>query len=687
MSGVPPTTPGTGTTRPIGSLLVANRGEIASRVLRTARRLGIATVAVYADNDRDLPFVGHADRAVRLAGDSAADTYLNIDRLVAAARASGAEAVHPGYGFLSESAPFARACRDAGLVFVGPSPEVIEAMGSKLAAKELVAAAGVPVLPGVEVATAEDVRAAGARIGWPLLVKAAFGGGGRGMRIVASADEAEAAVEGATREAGAAFGNATLFVERYVVDPRHIEVQIFGDHQGTVVHLFERECSIQRRYQKIIEESPSPAVGPELRGVLTEAAVAAGRALGYVGAGTVEFVVDHEGRPYFLEVNTRLQVEHPVTEAVTGLDLVELQLRVAAGEALPAAATGATSTGHAIEARLYAEDPGLDFLPQGGTLWAFSFGDDPPVRVDSGVAAGVEVSTHYDPMLAKVVTWARTREAAARQLARSLEGARIHGVPTNRDLLVRVLRHPAFVTGATDTGFLERHDLPRLAAPLADARARSLHAVAAALAARSARRAAAAVQTTVPAGWRNLGGAWTRTELEDRAEGTIGVAYRAGTDGLETSVDGEALAEVEIVDTRPDRVTLRVDGVDLAIEVTWHGAEVGADSPLGSSTFTIVDRFPAPRLETAAGSLLAPMPGSVVDVRAVVGQDVALGEILFVLEAMKMEHTIRAPHAGTLAAVHAAVGDQVAGGAVLAVLEEHSATAIDTAGDGDGFGR
>ncbi len=308
------------------------------------------------------------------------------------------------------------------------------------------------------------------------------------------------------------------------------------------------------------------------------------------------------------------------------------------------------------------------------------------------MASGVEVSTHYDPMLAKVIVWARTREAAARQLARSLEGARIHGVPTNRDLLVRVLRHPAFVAGATDTGFLERHDLRSLAAPLADARARSLHAVAAALAARSARRASATVQATVPAGWRNLGGAWTPTVLVDRTGGTVDVAYRTGTDGLEVSVDGATLAELEVVDTRPDRVTLRVAGVDLAIGVIWHGVEVGTDSPLGSSTFTTVDRFPAPRLETVAGSLLAPMPGSVVDVRAAVGQDVALGEILFVLEAMKMEHTIRAPHAGTVAAVHAAVGDQVTGGAVLAVLEEHgaaAATAIDgdNDGDGDGFGR
>ncbi len=418
-------------------LLIANRGEIAARIMRTAHGLGIATVAVFSDPDADAPYVTMADEAVRLPGAAPADTYLRGEAIIAAAVKAGADAVHPGYGFLSENAAFARACADAGLVFVGPRPDTITAMGDKVAAKAIMAAAGVPVLPGVTITGAEDLAAAAAEVAYPLLVKAAYGGGGRGMRLVRDPAELAEAVTGARSEAASAFGDGTVFLERFVTDPRHVEVQILGDHAGTVVHLFERECSIQRRYQKILEECPSPAVGGELRAALTKAAVAAGQAIGYVGAGTVEFVLDRDGSFYFLEVNTRLQVEHPVTEEVTGLDLVELQLRIAEGEPLPPEVREARISGHAIEARLYAEDVPAGFLPVTGTLHRFALPPAPGIRVDTGVADGTVVGPHYDAMLAKVIGHGRSRADAARRLARALGEAEIHGVTTNRDLLAR----------------------------------------------------------------------------------------------------------------------------------------------------------------------------------------------------------------------------------------------------------
>src|SRR4051812_47050692 len=447
----------------IRKLLVANRGEIAARIIRTARAMDIATVAVFSDPDADAPFVAAADEAVRLPGAAPGETYLRGALVVAAARATGADAVHPGYGFLSENAGFARACAEAGLVFVGPSPEAIEAMGSKTAAKERMAAAGVPVLQGTVVGAddqldLEALAGAAADIGYPVLVKAAYGGGGRGMRIVQGASGLAEAVAAARREAAAAFGNGTVFLERFVERPRHVEVQIVGDTRGTVVHLFERECSIQRRYQKIIEEAPSPAVSPELRAELGAAAVAAAKAIDYVGAGTVEFVLDRSGRFFFLEVNTRLQVEHPVTELVTGLDLVRVQLQVADGEPLPDEVTGASITGHAVEVRLYAEDVPAGFLPVTGTLHRFAVPALPGVRVDAGVADGSVVGVHYDPMLAKVIAHGPTRDAACRRLARALAEARGHGVTTNRDPLVGILREGEVRRGGIDTGYLERHD-------------------------------------------------------------------------------------------------------------------------------------------------------------------------------------------------------------------------------------
>ncbi|HZG91262.1 MAG TPA: biotin carboxylase N-terminal domain-containing protein [Pseudonocardia sp.] len=651
----------------IHKLLVANRGEIAARIMRTAHALGIATVAVHSDPDADAPFVRLADEAVRLPGAAPADTYLRADLLVRAALATGADAVHPGYGFLSENAGFARACADAGLVFVGPSPDTIAAMGSKLRAKALMAQAGVPVLPGATVADdadGADLAAAAAGIGFPVLVKAAFGGGGRGMRVVHAPAELAGAVEGARREAASAFGDGTVFLERFVVDPRHVEVQIVGDVHGEVGHLFERECSIQRRYQKIVEESPSPAVDDALRAELGAAAVAAGKSLGYTGVGTVEFVLDGHGRFAFLEVNTRLQVEHPVTELVTGLDLVALQLRVAEGEPLPPEVTGAGIAGHAIEVRLYAEDVPAGFRPATGTLHRFRVPELPGVRVDAGVADGSVVGPHYDPMLAKVIAHGRTRGEAARTLARALARAEIHGVTTNRDLLVGVLREPDFLAGRTDTGYLARHDPAALGAAPDGA----VHAAAAALAAQAGNRAAARVLAGMPSGWRNVGGTPQRVAYA-LGERTVEVTYAFRRSGPDVAVDGEPLA-VRLLRAAPDGVELEVDGVRRAYAVHRVAGWSFVDGPDGSVALAEVPRFADPNAVAHAGSLLAPMPGGVVRVLVAEGDRVTAGQPLVVLEAMKMEHTVAAPVDGVVSGIAVTPGDEVLAGRVLAVVRD-----------------
>jgi propionyl-CoA carboxylase alpha chain len=669
----------------ISKLLIANRGEIASRIIRTAAAMDIATVAVFSDPDAGLPYVLEADEAVRLPGSAPADTYLRGEALIAAAAATGADAVHPGYGFLSENAGFARACAAAGLTFVGPSPGTIEAMGSKIAAKELMTAAGVPVLPGAVFDDGADpdpaeLRKAAEDIGFPVLVKAAYGGGGRGMRIVASADEIAGAVSSARREAASAFGNGTVFLERFVESPRHIEVQIFGDQAGTVVHLFERECSIQRRYQKIIEEAPSPAVHDELRAELCRAAVAAGRAIGYVGAGTVEFVLDASGRFYFLEVNTRLQVEHPVTELITGLDLVRLQLEIAAGQPLPPQVTGAVFTGHAIEARLYAEDVPAGYLPASGDVHTLEIDAADGLRVDAGFASGTRVSTFYDSMLAKVIGYGPTRDDARRVLAAALSRARLHGVVTNRDLLVAVLREPEFAAGQIDTGYLDRHRPEELNPP--HPQAGPVHLLAVALAGQARRRAEAPVLGTLPSGWRNNPSAPQRGvyELDGRP---AGVSYRFGRDGLQAAVDGAAVDGAAVDDvmlhgTRPDPdrgpgrtlVDLEIGGIRRVIQVAQAGRTFYVDSALGHSVVTEADRFPDPAALAQAGSLLAPMPGTVVRVEAAVGDLVEAGAEILAIEAMKMEHSIHAPARGIVTELPISVGAQVDSGSVLAVLEE-----------------
>ncbi|HWF21591.1 MAG TPA: biotin carboxylase N-terminal domain-containing protein [Acidimicrobiales bacterium] len=687
---------------PITSLLVANRGEIARRIFRTARSMGITCVAVYSDADADSPHVAEADLAVRLPGLSPTDTYLRTDLLLQAAARSGADAVHPGYGFLSERADFASAVVDAGLTWVGPPAAAIAAMGSKIGSKELMRAAGVPTLPSIVVPETGDADGDEAdALGWPLLVKASAGGGGRGMRIVERIDDLAEAVSGARREAEAAFGDGTLFLERYVTDPRHIEVQILADGHGDVVALFERECSIQRRHQKIIEESPSPVVSSSQRARLCDAATAAARAVGYTNAGTVEFVLDPAGTDadgsfYFLEMNTRLQVEHPVTELVTGCDLVRLQLLVAEGQALPPEVHAALSrgpVGHAVEARIYAEDPAADWLPSTGTVHRFEIPAASPVsassadgspaedgtslRVDSGVESGSTVSPHYDPMLAKVITHGPTRAEAVAALARVLSTSAIHGVTTNRDLLVRTLRHPAFAAGDIDTGFLERHDLSKLSAPLADAQAVERHAVAAALTGRAHRRAQATVQPAMPSGWRNNPSQLEQTTF-DVQDHSITVGYRfdrAGSHVELIEIDGgDQLMVVGQLDA--DSVVLTVDDVTRRYRVARAAHTTFVDGPDGSTVLVEQERFPIPGSQVPAGSAVAPMPGGVARVNVAVGDHVQAGQDLVVLEAMKMEHTVHAAIEGTVAEVMVTPGTQVESGQVLVVLEE-------TAGPGE----
>ncbi len=668
LGGVPPVTA-------LQCVLVANRGEIARRVFATARAMGMRTVAVYSDADADAPFVAEADLAVRLPGSAAHETYLRGDLIVAAALAAGADCIHPGYGFLSENAEFARAVAASGLVFIGPSPAAIEAMGSKIAAKALMSAAGVPTLPSVEATGLDDdaLLAAAADIGYPVLVKASFGGGGRGMRGVTAPADLVPAVRSAEREAASAFGDGTVFLEKLLERARHVEVQVFGDTHGHTVALFERECSIQRRHQKVIEEAPSPAVDDALRTRLHEAAVRAATALAYVGAGTVEFLLTEDGDFFFLEVNTRLQVEHPVTEAVTGLDLVRLQIEVAAGRALPVEALTPTRSGHAVQVRLYAEDPAHDYLPQAGRLdavelpasVAFGRWSGPGVRLDSAVESGSLVGVHYDPMLAKVIAWAPDRAQACALLTDALRRARLHGLITNRDLLVGVLTHPEFLAGATDTGFLERHGVAALAAH--DRTGAALHAVAAALAGAHLRRTTAHALALLPSGWRN-----NPTQPQTTRFDTAEVAYTLHGGTLTATVDDEPIEmELDGVQQHDDAhldVLLGWRGLRVPVAVHCVDDRVHVDSPFGWDSFRELPRFVAPSARIDPGSLVAALPGTVTTVPVRVGDRVEAGQVLLVLEAMKMEHPVVAPAAGVLESLNVTVGVQVETGAMLAVV-------------------
>ncbi|HET8603231.1 MAG TPA: biotin carboxylase N-terminal domain-containing protein [Marmoricola sp.] len=642
----------------ISRLLVANRGEIARRVLATCRRLGIETVVVHSDADAGLPFVREADLAVRLPGDAPAETYLRADLLVLAARRTGADAVHPGYGFLSENAGFARAVTEAGLTWVGPSPEAIEAMGSKVGAKKLMAAAGVPVLEAPDDPGPGD---------FPLLVKASAGGGGRGMRIVREPAALPGEIEKASAEAASAFGDGTVFVEPYVEHGRHVEVQVVGDRHGDVLVLGERDCSIQRRHQKVVEEAPAPDLDPDVVGRMHEAARRAAAAIGYVGAGTVEFLYDPEREAFFfLEMNTRLQVEHPVTEAVWGVDLVELQLAAAEGRGLDGSATRREPHGHAIEVRLYAEDPAHDWQPQSGRLVTLDVPHDAEfgpgeLRVDAGFEAGSEVSTHYDAMLAKVIAWAPSRREAARRLAGALARARIHGVVTNRDLLVATLRDEAFLDAAVGTDFFDRR--PLVSAPLPP-EPQALLAAALLLAEddRTRRR----VQHGIPVAWRNVVSQPQRTVLVVGDEEHV-VAWHGTRDGY--TAEG-----TRVLEASPGRVVLETGGVSASYDgvvVTGPDGsrEVHVDGPGRSLSAREKPRFTDAAAEVRAGSLVAPMPGTVVAVSVAAGDRVAEGQPVLVLEAMKMQHTVAAPTAGVVGEIAVRTGDQVAAGAVLAVVD------------------
>lgn len=649
---------------PTTKVLVANRGEIARRVFATCRRLGIGTVAVYTDPDAGAPHVAEADARVRIV------SYLDAEELVAAARAAGADAVHPGYGFLSENAGFAAAVIDAGLRWIGPPVAAIAAMGSKIEAKKMMSAAGVPVLAELDPQTVDAAQL-------PVLVKASAGGGGRGMRIVEDLTDLPSAVLAAGREAASAFGDGSVFCERYLPRGHHVEVQVMADAHGTVWAVGERECSIQRRHQKIIEEAPSPLVErtPGMRAKLFEAARLAASAIGYAGAGTVEFLADDAGEFYFLEMNTRLQVEHPVTEMTTGTDLVELQIAVADGERLPADAP--RSRGHSIEARLYAEDPAHGWQPQAGTVHRFDvpnattqFGltHRTGVRVDSGIGDGSQVSIHYDPMLAKVISYAPTRRRAAAVLAGALDATRLHGLRTNRDLLVNVLRHPGFLDGATDTAFFDTHGLPELARPLAGQRALRLSAIATALAGAAANRDTARTLGGMPSGWRNLVSGNQHKEFRDACSDTHRVSYRFTRTGVQLPDD----PGVAVVSATPNLVVLADASVDIAFTVARYGTdEVYVDSSLGAVALTVLPRFPEPESAVAAGSLLAPMPGAVIRLAAALGDTVTAGQPLLWLEAMKMEHTIVAPADGVIAELNVTVGQQVEVGAILARVESH----------------
>jgi propionyl-CoA carboxylase alpha chain len=641
----------------IRSVLVANRGEIARRVFRTCRQRGIATVAVFSDADADAPFVREADTAVRLPGVSPTDTYLRIDPVIDAAERAGADAIHPGYGFLSERADFARAVQAAGLTWIGPPPTSIDAMGSKIEAKQMMRAAGVPVLDQLDPASVTDADL-------PVLIKASSGGGGRGMRVVRSLDDLPAELELAAAEAASAFGDATVFCEPYLATGRHIEVQVMADGHGNVWAVGERECSIQRRHQKVVEEAPSPLVEriDGMRDRLFAASIAASSAIDYTGAGTVEFLADDDGRFFFLEMNTRLQVEHPVTEATTGLDRVGLQLDVACGKPLPP--TQPESNGHAIEVRLYAEDPAKDWQPQSGTLVAFDVPSGPGIRLDSGVESGSTVGIHYDPMLAKVIAWAPERNDAAHHLADVLARSHVHGLVTNRDLLVRTLRHPDFLSGAIDTAFFDRIGLDELAAPLAGADARHASALAATFALAADNRRRAPVLGGLPSGWRNVP---SQPQHKAFAAGdeVIDVRYRSGRGGLD--VDG--VENVTLVSATPERVVLDLGGLRRTFEVAFDDETIWVDSPLGPVTLRRVDRFPDVTSHAAPGSLLAPMPGLVVRLAAAVGDEVEAGRPLLWLEAMKMQHEVRAPVGGIVVELSVHEGQQVDVDTVLAVVQ------------------
>ncbi len=653
-------------------ILIANRGEIACRIIRTAARMGIRTVAVYSDADRDAMHVALADEAIGIGPAPARSSYLDAEKIIAAAHASGAEAIHPGYGFLSENAGFAEACASAGLVFIGPTPDAIRAMGGKSEAKALMAQAGVPVVPGYhgEDQTEERLADEAKGIGYPVLIKASAGGGGKGMRIVRKKREFAAELAGAKREALAAFGNDRMLIEKYLERPRHVEVQVFADGKGNCVSLFERDCSIQRRHQKVIEEAPAPGLPDTLRQRMYDAAVAAARAIDYRGAGTVEFLLDPSGEFYFMEMNTRLQVEHPVTEYITGLDLVEWQIRVANGETLPEDWGNLRINGHAIEARIYAEDPAHDFLPSIGTINHLVFPDEGPhLRIDSGIRASDAITVHYDPMIAKLIVWDHDRPSAVRRLRLTLEKLAICGVTSNAAFLTRLAGLDAFADADLDTGFISRNEATLFAPEATGENEIALATLGLLLSGRNG-----------PGPQTDPYSPWSKTNAF-RLNAPARETLRFALDQQPTEVivthepDGFSLA----IGTRAIRAhgSISQDGTLSATIDGWQKRGHFFASDNGHALFLDGEQYRVSQPDpvdiadaaTHAGGLEAPMPGVIRAILSENGATVSAGEALVVMEAMKMEHTIRAPAKGTVTAINCAEGDMVEAGAVLVDFE------------------
>lgn len=655
--------------RPIHSLLVANRGEIASRIFRTCRKMGIKSIAVFSEADRSAPFVGEADMAVFIGESQPSASYLDQDKILEVAKQVRADAIHPGYGFLSENAGFAKRCEEEGLIFIGPNPKAIEAMGSKAEAKAIMEAHDVPVVPGYQGAeqSIEKLVSVANEVGFPLLLKATAGGGGKGMRIVRGVAELEAAIGAAQREARNAFGDDRLIIEKYVESGRHIEFQIFGDQHGNAIHILERECSIQRRYQKVIEESPSPVMTEELRSQMGEAAVKAAKALQYDNAGTVEFIYDDQGGDfYFLEVNTRLQVEHPVTEEITGLDLVQMQLESAMGKPLSLEQADIKSRGYAIEARLYAEDASNNFLPVTGKIHRFAWPQLEGLRVETAVQSGSEISIFYDPMIAKLIVWDEDRESAHRKLAYVLRRLQCLGLKTNQDFLLQLLQHPDFLSGQYNTHFIaEKMELDQLSDT--EDQAQDLAAIASTLINWKEREGNRTLLRSLPSGWRNSFYEPQRVGYL-AGEKELQLRYHKQAGGFAFEVEDRAY-QVDLIDATEDLIRLEINGV----QYPFHWVKAGAEyylqqESLGSLTVEEMDRFPSQEPEAESGGYIAPMPSQVVKILVEPGQQVTAGEELIVLSSMKMENTLTATGDGVVAEIYAEEGGNVPAGFLLLQL-------------------
>ncbi len=660
-------------TKSFRKILIANRGEIALRVMRSCREMGVETVAVYSDADADSPYVRFADEAVHIGAAPAKESYLRIEKIVDAARRTGADAIHPGYGFLSENAEFAESCAAVGVVFIGPPPAAIRAMGFKSSARRLAAEAGASVVPGYdgENQTVENLRAQMIKIGSPVLIKASAGGGGKGMRVARDESAIDEAVEAARREAEKAFGDDSLLLEKYIEGARHVEVQILGDAYGNLVHLFERDCSLQRRHQKIVEECPSPAVNDELRRKMGETAVNIGRAIGYTNAGTVEFILAPSGEFYFIEVNTRLQVEHPVTEMVTGFDLVKLQIEIAEGRPLPFTQADLKTEGHAIEARLYAEDPANDFLPSTGKILDLRLPVIEDVRIDAGIESGMEIGIHYDPMLAKLIARGKSRDEAIRKLIYALRQSSIQGLQTNRDFLIRLLDHQDFRQGRAHTGFVAEHMAELLADDDPLLNRDSL--VAAALYLQNQWRTSDALLAEFPPSYRN--NPYRDPSIRFQIGGAdVEVSWRrTGAGGYELKIF-DSTVRAQVLSSAPEGasgvVRIEIDGLQRAFKITGAGDNLYVNSSLGSRVIKLPPRHPMRHAAPEQGSASSPMPGKVLKILVEVGQKVSAGDPLIILEAMKMEHTMRAAAPGVVESILVSDGEVVRPGQLLAQIRD-----------------